>query len=58
MSDTELLVQFEAASVASFHHVDHLRVAWIYLEQRSLPETLVAMSAGLRRLSPPKKPRR
>jgi hypothetical protein len=35
LSDGEFLAAFESATLADFHHVDHVRAAWIYL--RRLP---------------------
>ena len=51
MTDDELIAGFEAASIASFHHRDHVRVAWIYLKRLGLLEALAAVSRGLRRLA-------
>lgn len=31
MTDAELLDGFRAATLTSFRHVDHVRVAWLYL---------------------------
>ena len=51
MTDDELIEGFEAASLAWFHHRDHVRVAWIYLRRLGLLEALRAVSGGLRRLA-------
>ena len=51
MSDDELIAGFEAASLASFHHRDHVRVAWIYLRRVGILEALAAVSRGVRGLA-------
>jgi N-formylglutamate deformylase len=51
LTDDELIEGFEAASLASFHHRDHVRVAWIYLWRLGLYGALGAVSRGLRRLA-------
>ena len=51
MTDDELVAGFEAASLASFRHRDHVRVAWIYLRRLGLLEALAAVSRGLQRLA-------
>lgn len=51
MTDDELMAGFEAASLTSFHHRDHVRVAWIYLRRLGLLQALAAVSRGLQRLA-------
>ena len=51
MTDDELILGFEAATVSSFHHRDHVRVSWIYLRRLGLHAALDAVSRGLRGLS-------
>jgi hypothetical protein len=51
MTDDELIAGFEAASMASFRHRDHVRVSWIYLRRIGLHAALAAVSRGLRGLS-------
>ena len=50
MTDDELLQSFEAgeAPPGGFHHEQHVRVAWIYLQRFSLPEALGRFMAGLK----------
>lgn len=51
MTDDELIEGFESASLATFHHRDHVRVSWIYLRRVGLHAALAAVSRGLRALS-------
>ena len=51
MTDDALIAGFESATLASFHHRDHVRVSWIYLRRLGLYAALAAVSDGLRRLS-------
>ena len=54
MTDTEFARAFERGEVpnASFHHADHLRVAWVYLEESgSLDVATARMAAALRRFA-------
>src|SRR5277367_4880583 len=49
MSDDELLARFEALDLpdGAFHHRDHLRLAWIYLNRFPVLEVLARLSGGL-----------
>lgn len=51
MTDDELIKGFEGVALASFHHRDHVRVTWIYLQRLGLYRTLDAVSSGLRQLA-------
>jgi hypothetical protein len=51
LTDDELIDGFEAVTLASFHHRDHVRVAWIYLRRLGLLEALAAVSRGLQRMA-------
>ena len=54
MSDAELARRFEAGEIpaSAFHHVDHLRVAWVYLaESPSLDAATARMRAALQRFA-------
>ena len=52
MTDAELIARFEDATFApgEFGHVQHVRVAWIYLERFGRDEALERMTRGLRRV--------
>jgi len=53
MKDEELLNQFEACTLAAetFHHGNHIKVAWLYLRRHSAPETIIKLSEGLKRFA-------
>jgi hypothetical protein len=54
MTDSEFARAFERGAVpsADFHHADHLRLAWVYLDEASsLEEATARMAAALRRFA-------
>ena len=53
MTDHELIAQFEEGSIAadSFHHADHVRLAFAYLRQYTVLEALEKFPAALRRFA-------
>jgi hypothetical protein len=53
LDDDALVAAFDTAGFApgSFHHRDHVRVAWVLLERATLMETLARFTAGLRRMA-------
>jgi hypothetical protein len=54
MTDVELARALEQGQIPNegFHHVDHLRVAWVYLEEAPTVEDAIArMAATLRRFA-------
>jgi hypothetical protein len=54
MTDVELTRALERGEIpaAGFHHVDHLRVAWVYLEESpTVEKALARMAATLRRFA-------
>ena len=48
--DDDLVLTFEAGRepAGGFHHREHVRVAWYYLQRYALPEALVRFSTALR----------
>ena len=50
MDDNELVRAFEAGEVpeGGFHHAQHVRVAWWYVNRHTLPEALARFIHGLR----------
>ena len=48
MNDDELLAGFEAGTLPAFHHHDHVRVAWLYLERYDTLTALGRFAEGLR----------
>jgi hypothetical protein len=53
MTDEQLVAAFESTELSGDHftHVNHVRVAWWYLQQASLPEALLRFSTALRRFA-------
>jgi hypothetical protein len=53
MTDQELIVQFEEGSTPpdSFHHADHVRMAFAYLRQYTVLEALEKFPAALLRFA-------
>jgi hypothetical protein len=53
MADAEFLAAFEDATLpeACFHHRDHVRLVWLYLQRYPAVDVLVRFSAGLHRLA-------
>jgi hypothetical protein len=53
MTDHELIERFEADAVPedSFHHADHVRLAFAYLSEYPVLEALEKFSAALRRFA-------
>ena len=53
LDDTGLIAAFEGDGFApgTFHHRQHVRVAWAYLERWSVLEALDRFTRGLRRLA-------
>ena len=51
MSDQELRAAFEQTSLpeSEFDHEAHVRMAWIYLRQYSLPEAIARFTTDLKR---------
>lgn len=53
MNDREFLAAFEDASLPEdrFHHADHVRAAWLLLQEASPTEALDRFSAALKRFA-------
>src|ERR1700751_4360336 len=54
MTDVELTRALERGEISNdgFHHVDHMRVAWVYLEESAtVAEAAARRAARLRRLA-------
>lgn len=53
ISDEALIRTFEAGEEppGGFHHREHVRVAWCYLQHHSMPEALVRFSESLKRFA-------
>lgn len=51
MTDREFIEQFEADTVDSFHHTDHVRLAFAYLCQYPVLDALGRFEAALKRFA-------
>ncbi len=53
MSDEEFIRRFNDCTLPaeSFHHADHIRLVWLYLERYSVLETLERFCSGLKRFA-------
>lgn len=53
MKDEEFIEQFEACTLPTerFHHRDHVKLVWLYLQRYPVLETLVRFSEGLKRFA-------
>jgi len=52
-NDDEFIRQSEACTLPAecFHHQDHVKLAWLYLQRHSLLETLQKFSEGIKRFA-------
>jgi hypothetical protein len=53
LSDEELLARFEDSSLPSesFHHEQHVRVAWLLVRRHGMPDALARFSQSLKRFA-------
>jgi hypothetical protein len=51
LTDDELIAGFEAASLPSFPHADHVRLTFLYLTRHGREETQKKLFEGLRRFA-------
>lgn len=51
MTDSQLVAQFEALTLAEFPHREHVRLAWVYLQEETLLGALQRFASGLRRFA-------
>ncbi|MBI3649837.1 MAG: hypothetical protein HY231_02175 [Acidobacteria bacterium] len=53
LSDEEFIERFESCELPleEFHHADHVRLAWLYLQTLPVLEALTKFSAGLQRFA-------
>jgi hypothetical protein len=53
MNDREFVTAFEACAIAKadFHHVDHVRLAWIYLREETFIAAIERFTSALRRFA-------
>ncbi len=51
MHDEEFIAQFQAGTLEPFHHHDHVRMAWLYLQRASLLEAIANFTADLKQFA-------
>jgi hypothetical protein len=51
MTDDEFVSAFEACEVGSFHHSDHVRLAWVYLQRLPLLQAIDRFTGSLQRFA-------
>jgi hypothetical protein len=51
MNDGEFVEAFEQCAISSFHHRDHVRLAWIYLRDLPPLDALARFTASLKRFA-------
>jgi hypothetical protein len=51
MHDEEFLRQFAAGTVENFHHQDHVKVAWLYLQRFPVLEAIEKFTTGLKQFA-------
>lgn len=47
MQDDEFIAQFQAGTLASFPHRDHVKMAWLYLRRAPMLEAVTKFTADL-----------
>ncbi len=50
-TDAEFVAAFEAGTIESFHHSDHIRLALLYVRKYGMPEAEERVAEGIRRFS-------
>lgn len=51
MNDVEFLQAFENGTLSPFRHVDHLRLAWLYLSQHGWDEGIQRIRSGIQQFA-------
>ena len=53
MDEREFIERFEACTLPEdcFHHLDHVRLAWLYLSSQPLVQALESVTTGLKRFA-------
>jgi hypothetical protein len=51
MNDVEFLVAFEAGTLESFRHRDHIRMCWLYLRRHGPEKGAPAVTEGIKRFA-------
>lgn len=51
MNDCDFVAAVESCTVTDFRHADHVRLAWLYLNEHPLLEAIARCTTALRRLA-------
>jgi hypothetical protein len=53
MEEVNMVERFESGAISgdNFHHEDHVKLAWAYLQAHALPDALAQMTRGLKRFA-------
>ncbi len=51
MHDDEFIAQFQAGTLADFHHQDHVKMAWLYLQRASVLDAMAKFTHDLQRFA-------
>lgn len=51
MSDEQLISEFKAGTLEPFHHSDHVRMAWLYLQNAPVLEAMANFTADLKQFA-------
>ena len=51
MQDHEFIAQFQAGTLAVFHHQEHVKMAWLYLQRDAVLEAMTKFSTDLKRFA-------
>lgn len=48
MHDDEFITQFQAGTLEPFHHQDHMKMAWLYLQRASVLDAMARFTTDLK----------
>ncbi|MBS1808398.1 MAG: hypothetical protein JST84_09420 [Acidobacteria bacterium] len=51
LTNDEFIQQFLDGTLESFHHSDHVKMAWLYLHRYELPEAIAQFTRALKRFA-------
>ncbi len=51
MNDEEFIAQFQAGTLANFHHQEHVRMAWLYLQRASVLDAIAGFTHDLQQFA-------
>ena len=51
MQDDEFIAQFQAGTLEPFHHQDHVKMAWLYLQRASVLDAIAKFTSDLKQFA-------